>query len=210
MNTQTIRSAGSLQDALYALALAKPVPDAAVLDDLVRHYPKYATQLTDMAVELALEALADRGEDPTLEDVRGTSAAVGRAMSRFQNRLYAVTKSQRPANANTAPESPNLLSSLDRAELRGLGSRLGGNTVFAMKLRDRVIDPDTMTEGFRRHVAETMQAPLDVVLRTSPDDRKWRPTRITRPNRSPRLAESKASKRLCAPPDLRLINRPFF
>ena len=85
-------------------------------------------------------------------------------MSRFQNRLYAVTKSRQPANANTAPENPNPFSSLGRAELRGLGGRLGGNTVFAMKLRDRVIDPDTMTEGFRRHVAETMRAPLDVVI----------------------------------------------
>jgi hypothetical protein len=162
MNTETIRSAELLQDALYALALAKPIPDAAVLDDLVRRYPHYAAQLTDMAVELALEVLAD--EEPLPEKVSGTIAAVGRAMSRFQNRLYAVTKSRRPANANTAPESPNLFSSLDRAELRGLGSRLGGNTVFAMKLRDRVIDPDTMTEGFRRHVVETMQAPLDVVI----------------------------------------------
>ena len=164
MNTQTVRSAGSLQEALYALALAKPVPDASVLDDLVRRYPQYAAQLTDMAVELALEVLADCDEEPMLGDASSTSAAVGRAMSRFQNRLYAVTKSRQPANTNTAPESPNPFSSLGRAELRGLGSRLGGNTVFAMKLRDRVIDPDTMTEGFRRHVAEKMRAPLDVVV----------------------------------------------
>ena len=165
MNTQTtIRSAGSLQDALYALALAKPVTDAAVLDDLVCRYPKYATQLTDMAVELALEALADRDEEPMLEDVSRTSAAVGRAMSRFQNRLYAVTKSRQPANANLTSENTNPFSSLARTELRGLGGRLGGNTVFAMKLRDRVIDLDTMTEGFRRHVADTMHAPLDVVI----------------------------------------------
>jgi hypothetical protein len=164
MNTQTIRSAGSLQDALYALALAKPAPDAAVLDDLVRRYPQYAAQLTDMAVELALEILADRDEEPILEDVSGTSDAVGRAMSRFQNRLYAVKKSRQPANTSTAPETTNPFSSLGRAELRGLGSRLGGNTVFAMKLRDRVIDPDSMTDGFRRHVADSMRAPLDVVV----------------------------------------------
>lgn len=164
MNTKTIRSAGSLQDALYALALAKPIPDAAVLDDLVRRYPHCAAQLTDMAVELALEALADRDEKPALGDVSGTSPAVGRAMSRFHNRLYMVTKARQPSNISSAPESPNPFATLGRAELRGLGSRLGSNTVFAMKLRDRVIDPDTMTEGFRRHVAETMRAPLDVVI----------------------------------------------
>src|SRR5690348_6098195 len=136
MNTQTMtQSAGSLQDALYALALAKPAPDATVLDDLVRRYPRYAEQLTDMAVALALEALADRDEEPVPEEASGTSAAVGRAMSRFQNRLYAVTKSRQPANKNTAPEGPNPFASLDRTELRGFGSRLGSNTVFAMKLR---------------------------------------------------------------------------
>jgi hypothetical protein len=163
MNSQTIRSEGSLEDALYALALAKPVLDAAVLDGLVRRYPQYGAQLTDMAVELALDALADRREEPMLEEISGTSPAVSRAMSRFQNRLHAVTKSERLASAKTAPEGANPFGSLDRAELRELARHIGGNTVFAMKLRDRVIDPDTMTEGFRRHVADTMRAPLELI-----------------------------------------------
>jgi len=164
MNTQTIRSAGSLQDALYALALAKPAPDAAVLDDLVRRYPQHAAQLTDMAVALALDVLADRDDEPGLEEASGTSPAVARAMSRFHNRLYAERNSLQAADTNTAAESANPFSSLGRVELRGVGRRLGGNTVFAMKLRDRVIDSGTMTEGFRRHVANTMRAPLEVVV----------------------------------------------
>ena len=164
MNTQAIRSAGSLQDALYALALAKPAPDAAVLDDLVRRYPQHAAQLTDMAVALALDVLADRDEEPLVEDVSGTSPAVARAMSRFHNRLYTVKNTSQATNTNAAAENANPFSSLDRAELRCLGGRLGGNTVFAMKLRDRVIDSGTMTEGFRRHVANTMGAPLEVVV----------------------------------------------
>jgi hypothetical protein len=161
MNSQTIRGAGSLEDALYALALAKPIPDAAVLDGLVRRYPQFAAQLTEMAVELALEAFTERDEEPTLEEASGISPAVGRAMSRFQNRLHAVTKSERLAKTPT--ESVNPFASLDRAELRELARRIGGNTVFAMKLRDRVIDADSMTEGFRRHVADTMRAPLELI-----------------------------------------------
>jgi hypothetical protein len=164
MNTQTIRSAGSLQDALYALSVAKPAPDASVLDDLVRRYPEYAAQLTDMAVALALEVLAERDEEPAPEQNSGMSPAVGRAMSRFQNRLYAVKQSFQAASANIGPQSANPFASLGRAELRDLGGRLGGNTVFAMKLRDRLIDPGTMTEGFRRHVADAMRAPLEVVV----------------------------------------------
>jgi hypothetical protein len=150
MITPTIRSEGSLQDALYALALAKPAPDAAVLDDLVRRYPQYAAELTDMAVVLALEVLADGDDEPMLEDVSGTSVAVSRAMSRFQNRLYAAMKTQESAKSPTAAEGPNPFASLRREELRGLGSRLGGNTVFTMKLRDRLIDPDTAASTMPR------------------------------------------------------------
>jgi hypothetical protein len=165
MNTQTIRSAGSLQDALYALALAKPAPDAAVLDDLVRRYPQHAAQLTDMAVALALDVLADRDDEPINKDVTGASPAVARAMSRFHNRLFTERNSLQAADTNPTPaEGANPFSSLARADLRDFGSRLRSNTVFAMKLRDRLIDPDTMTDGFRRHVADTMRAPLEVVV----------------------------------------------
>jgi hypothetical protein len=164
MNTEITRGAGSLEDALYALALVKPVPDAAVLDDLVRRHPKHAAALTDMAVELALDALADLDDDPVPAETSGTSRAVANAMSRFHNRLYSVRTAERAAKAKAAAEVPNPFASLDRAELRGFGGRLGANTVFAMKLRDRDIEHDTMTEGFRKHVADTAHAPLDVVV----------------------------------------------
>jgi hypothetical protein len=164
MNTQAIRNAGSLQDALYALALAKPAPDAAVLDDLVRRYPQHAAQLTNMAVALALDVLAECDDEANIEEGTVTSPAVARAMSRFHNRLYAARNSLQAANTNSAVESVNPFFSLGRVDLRDFASRLGGNTVFAMKLRDRLIDSDTMTEGFRRHVANTMRAPLEVVV----------------------------------------------
>jgi hypothetical protein len=164
MTTQIIQSAGSLKDALYALALAKPAPDAEVLDNLVRRYPEHADMLTDMAVALALDVIADSTSDPIPPEVSGRSTAVANAMSRFHNRLYIVKASEQTAKAKTAAVATNPFASFDRAGLRDFGSRLGANTVFAMKLRDRVIEPETMTEGFRKHIADTARAPLDVLF----------------------------------------------
>jgi hypothetical protein len=52
-------SAGAvnLREALYTLTMAQRVPDADLLDDVIRCYPTYANELTDFAIELALDAL---------------------------------------------------------------------------------------------------------------------------------------------------------
>ena len=105
MTTEIPRSAGTLEDALYALAVAKPVPDATVLDELVRQYPEHAAKLTDWAVELALEALEDQVREPVLPAVAGRSQAVASAMSRFHNRLYHVKISEQSAKAKAAAPS---------------------------------------------------------------------------------------------------------
>jgi len=44
-----------------------------------------------------------------------------------------------------------------------LGTNIGANTVFAIKLRDRLIDHETMTKGFEQHIANKAQVPLDVL-----------------------------------------------
>lgn len=82
------------RDALYALLLSKQVPDANLLDDIVRRYPQFRDQLTECAIDIALDALrgdaaidaAEAALDPAV-----TSPAVTRAMSHFQNRLHAET-----------------------------------------------------------------------------------------------------------------------
>jgi hypothetical protein len=153
MNTEINRSAGSLEDALYALAVAKPVPDATVLEDLVRQYPEHAARLTEMAVALALDSIADKVEEPIVPDVSGISEAVAGAMSRFHNRLYQVKAAERAASVKAA-EPANPFKSLDRNGLRDLGIRVGANTVFAIKLRDRLIEHETITKGFQQHFAD--------------------------------------------------------
>ena len=64
----------------------------------------------------------------------------------------------------TSADAPNPFSALPRQEFRALAERLNANAVFVGKLRDRLIDPRTMTPGFQRRVAEELRAPLDVVV----------------------------------------------
>lgn len=163
MMTEITHPADTLEDALYALAVAKPVPDADVLDDLVRQYPEHSAKLTDMAVTLALESLAAQVGDATLLEFAGRSDAVASAMSRFHNRLYKVRLSEKAAKTKaTAPVNP--FASLSKAALREFGASIGANTVFAIKLRDRLVDHETMTKGFQQHIADKARAPLEVVM----------------------------------------------
>ena len=159
----------ALREAFYFLSTAQEVPDARLLDDLVRRYPQFGEELTDFAIAVAIDALrgdhvveaAESGVDPT-----SVSPAVSRTMSHFQNRLYAVTTEEakeRTAHANVV-EAPNPFSGLARSEFRALASRLNASAVFIGKLRDRQIDPATMTPGFQRRVADELKAPLDVVV----------------------------------------------
>jgi hypothetical protein len=45
-----------------------------------------------------------------------------------------------------------------------LANRLNVNTLFVAKLRDRQIDLNTMTTGFRKRVADELNVPVDVIV----------------------------------------------
>ncbi len=159
-------SAPALRDALYELSIDKAVPDAALLDDVVRRHPQYAEELTEFAIELALDALRGEAEVDAAEttiDPDVVSPAVSRALSRFQNRLHAVTNAAQ-SSEETDAAVVNPFAALSREDYRDLAQRIGGNVVFLNKLRDRQIEPDDMTDGFRRFVADEMRAPVGVLV----------------------------------------------
>lgn len=166
----TILTAGAppLREAFYALSMAQRVPDAELLDDFVRRYPVYAIELTEFAIELALDALRGDAAADAAEaelDPAQVSPVVSRAMSRFHNRLHAIRTAgaaREPARRAEAPSNP--FAALSRDEFRGFARRLGANSVFVAKLRDRQIASDTMSDGFRRRVADDLRAPPDVVV----------------------------------------------
>lgn len=161
----------SLRDAFYALSVAQDIPDAKLLDDLVRRCPEFGEELTEFAIALAVDALRGERVSEAAEaslDPSVVSPAVSRAISHFQNRLHAVTVGANVSKAKSAPaaaaDAPNPFVALPRQEFRALAERLNANTVFVGKLRDRQIDPRTMTSGFQRRVAEELKAPLEVVI----------------------------------------------
>ncbi|MCP3055775.1 hypothetical protein [Aurantimonas marianensis] len=169
MSQTTDATPRALREAFYVLSTAQDVPDARLLDDIVRRYPQFGQELTDFAIAIAVDALrggraveaAEAAIDPTV-----VSPAVSRAMSHFQNRLHAVaTDAARVKSTRVSiADAPNPFSALQRSEYRAFAARLHANAVFVGKLRDRQIDPATMTPGFQSRVAEELKAPLDVVV----------------------------------------------
>ena len=164
------------REALYALAMAENMPDAAVLDDIVRQYPQFSRELTEFAVELALESLVEGGVDEAAADPTTVSPAVSRAMSAFHNRLYALREAGGAAVAEPAPSydvAENPFLDLDRGELRAVARGIGGNTMLVVKLRDRLIDPNTIPDGFKRRVSDKLEVPVEVLtahLEASPTE----------------------------------------
>ena len=166
-------STPSIADAFYALSLERRIPDAKLLDDIVRRYPEYATQLTEFVIELVLDGLHDNVIEPEKAnqdtDDLGISPAVSRAMSRFQNRLYSVKKSgevgtKHDSIANEGIAAFNPFERLNRNEFRQLVTELEANVAFVTKLRDRQIDPGEMTDGFQEEVAEKLHVSTDVLV----------------------------------------------
>ena len=171
MNPTPCASPHALREALYVLSTEQDFPDAKLLDDVVRRYPGFGEELTEFAITIAVDAL--RGEH-VVEDAEGAvdpsvvSPAVSRAMSHFQNRLHAVTTSAGAAEPGSTcvdiADAPNPFSGMPRKDFRDFAARLNANSFFVGKLRDRQIDPATMTQGFHKKVADELEVPLDVVV----------------------------------------------
>jgi hypothetical protein len=159
----------ALREAFYALSTAREVPDATLLDDVIRRYPQFGKELTEFAIDIAVDALHGDRIVETAEvasDPSSVSPAVSRAMSHFQNRLHAVNMGATEAGKTRAiaADVPNPFLGVPRSEFRAVAARLNANAVFVSKLRDRLIEPATMTPGFHRRVADELKAPIDLVV----------------------------------------------
>ncbi len=166
MKSTQSADATSLRAACYEISMAKDVPDTALLDEVVRRYPQFSKELTEFAILVALDALRERADAHVVvpEGRDSVSPAVSRAMSRFHNRLHAESlKEVAPAKKPAIGEVVNPFSGLSRQEFRDLAARLDTTTLFVSKLRDREIEPDTMTDGFREYAAAEMNVPVELL-----------------------------------------------
>jgi hypothetical protein len=154
----------SLRDAMYAMSLAKAVPDAELLDEFARRYPQHADALTEFAIELAIDSLMHQSDE---EDVPADaiSDVVSRVMSQFENQLYERRQARAatpPARAATASVE-NPFAALDRQGFRALVSQLDVNSAFLSKLRDRTIEPISIPRAYCRHLAQEMDEDADAM-----------------------------------------------
>ena len=156
----------SLRDAMYAMSLAKAVPDADLLDDFARRYPQYADALTEFAIELAIDSLMHRSDEEDVPaDADAISDVVSRVMSQFENQLYERRQARAatpPARAATASVE-NPFAALDRQGFRALVSQLDVNSAFLSKLRDRTIEPISIPRAYCRHLAQEMDEDTDAM-----------------------------------------------
>jgi hypothetical protein len=156
MTNTLSRRPAPIRDVLYEFSLAKAVPDAELLDEFVQRYPEHAAVLTDFAIELVVDSLRREEAVDTAIDTATVSAPVSRAMSTFQNALYANRAARSAAVAQKETQAvpvDNPFAMLERKAFRQLAQNLNANTVFVCKLRDRQIDLKTMSEGFLKFLA---------------------------------------------------------
>jgi len=160
--TTSNKELSSLQDAKYYLALSKSLPKAEVLDELVRSFPEHAQELTEFAIDLALDAIGE-SEAAGLAVPEQNSPAVSRAISRFHNRLYLEGRGSESSSPPISSQV-NPFASMGREELRTFARNINVNLPFVMKLRDRQIQADTIPEGFTRQVSKELDVPLDLLV----------------------------------------------
>lgn len=166
----TTRETSSESDVLYQFALSYHHPDVQQLDDFVRRYPGYADALTTLAIELALEHANSKEDETAVEAYQPdaeTAAMLSRAMSRFQNRLYAVRAVQTAVPpehlTKKAQATRDLFGWRSRDEMQRLSAKLDVSQLFLKRMRDREIRSDTLTDGFIHYVAQTMEEPQEDV-----------------------------------------------
>jgi hypothetical protein len=157
----------ALREALYELSTAQEIPDARLLDEIVRRYPDLGSELTEFAIALALDALRERHTAEPVVDQQAVRQAVSRALKHVQDRLRAQGKTGQTARGRAADiraaDAPNPFAALDRPGFRALAERLNVSSVFVCKLRDRQIDPSTIPPAFQNRVAAGLDVPLEVV-----------------------------------------------
>jgi hypothetical protein len=153
-----------LDEVLYAFAVASPTPDATRLDEFTKRYPEYADALTSFAIELMIDhASPGKRDEAAAEAGEAVSPAVARAISHFHNTAYDLeTKSAILPQAT----SLNPFAALDMSGFRSVAASLRANNTFVTKLRDRMIEPETIISrpGFCSHLAEALAVPDECVI----------------------------------------------
>ncbi len=144
-----------LQNALQELIESGERPDAEALEDIVARHPRHAAELTDFAVEWALQELLP--EAAADDEAR---SAVPAAMQRFRARLAELDRQ------GTGPERTTVDPFAERtpAELKRVASALGLDKTLVAKLRDRKIVAETVPRELCSGLATELEVPPAAIV----------------------------------------------
>lgn len=170
MTPNTAQLEPILHDAFIEMLEAEKLPDAQLVEDIVSDYPQFAAEITDFAVELALDMLVNADDDEVAAIVHEEiSPLVSRALSNFQNELY--LREQAPSTsedrlASVAPETKMIdpFASMDRKSFGDFSQSIHANKIFAVKFRDKQINPATIPNQYLDIVAEKLNCTVDLLL----------------------------------------------
>lgn len=171
MKANQIKQA-NLQSALLEFRVeASDGPTPAILEAYCRHYPQYARELTDYALEWLIDeamASADVASDVT---TNASSPLVSRAISRLYDRIREREADKEAASTLAGQQALNPFEGLPLPRARAIREELGIDTPLFAKFRNRLIDPDTVPHRFLEHFArllERMEDAFIVYLRLPP------------------------------------------
>lgn len=161
--TSTKKPSKPLRDVLYDFSLAQEVPDAELLDEYAKLFPSYASELTEFAIDMFSDAKRGTEEAFQAFEEESVSPAVSRAMSAFQVALQESRGQQNTVANEGVPkaevESP--FANMDRKEFRALATSMNANAAFLCRLRDCLIDPKTISEGFLQFLGNKLAVSVE-------------------------------------------------
>ncbi len=157
-----------LQNALQELVESGERPDAEALEKIVARHPRHASELTDFAVEWALQELLPEGTE-----VDDGASAVPAAMQRFQARLTELDEmalaplqgdASDPLYENQPAAAGDPFADRSPAELKRVAAALGLDKTLLAKLRDRKIVADTVPAELSTGLASELQVPPAAIV----------------------------------------------
>ncbi len=164
------RREDDLQNALQELVETGEQPDAEMLETIVARHPQHAAELTDFAVEWALQELLP-------ESVAGDQgeSAVPAAMERFRARIAELEHSDVGPAALLGDGSGRPAASFDDpfadpfaertpAELKRVAGALGLDKTLVAKLRDRKIVAETVPDELFDGLAMELEVPPAAIV----------------------------------------------
>jgi len=138
-------------------------PNPAILERYCVEYPQFAHELTDHAVQWLIGEAMAVAESSSSSVEHSSSGLVSRAISRLYDRIR-----ERDLSSSSTPvreqQSQGVFEGLGVGRMREIRDELGLDTPLISKLRNRLIDPETVPQAFLDRLAKSLQRTVEEIV----------------------------------------------